>query len=112
MAMTDEAMRNDSIPMSKKRCSADTASLPCRDESTKCPVRADCTAMRAVSTSRISPTRITSGSWRRIDFNPVANVRPACSLVWIWLILGKTNSTGSSIVMTLRARSLTSLRVA
>ena len=74
MAMTDEAMRNDSIPMSKKRCSADTESLPCRDESTKCPVKADCTAMRAVSTSRISPTSITSGSWRRMDFSPVAKV--------------------------------------
>ena len=45
--------------------------------------------MRAVSTSRISPTRMTSGSWRRIDFSPVAKVSPACSLVWIWLMEGK-----------------------
>ena len=55
---------------------------------------------------------MTSGSWRRIDFSAVANVWPADSFVWIWLILGKMNSTGSSIVITLRARSLTSLRVA
>ena len=67
---------------------------------------------RGRSVVRISPTRITSGSWRRIDFSPVAKVSPACSLVWIWLILEKANSTGSSIVMTLRERSLTSARVA
>ncbi len=60
--MTDDATRNDSMPMSRKRCSAAVASVACNDESTKCPVSADCTAMRAVSTSRISPTRITSGS--------------------------------------------------
>ncbi len=89
------------MPMSRNRCSAATASVACSDESTKWPVSADCTAMRAVSTSRISPTRITSGSWRRIDFRPPANVMPACSLIWIWLIVGKTYSTGSSIVMTL-----------
>ena len=86
--------------------------MACSDERTKWPVSADCTAMRAVSTSRISPTRITSGSWRRIDFSPVAKVRPACSLVWIWLIVGKTYSTGSSMVMMLRVGSLTSLSVA
>ena len=38
----------------------------------------------------------------------MANVRPACSFVWIWLMDGKTNSTGSSIVITLRGGSLTS----
>jgi hypothetical protein len=53
--------------------------------------------MRAVSTSRISPTRITSGSWRRIALRPLANVTPACSLICTWLISGKTYSTGSSI---------------
>ena len=59
------------MPMSRKRCSAAVASVACSDESTKWPVSADCTAMRAVSTSRISPTRITSGSWRRIDLQAV-----------------------------------------
>ena len=108
MAMTDEAIRNDSIPMSRKRWRADTESVACRDDRTRWPVRADCTAIRAVSTSRISPTRMTSGSWRRMDFRPVAKVRPACSLVWIWLIDGKMYSTGSSMVMTLRVGSLTS----
>ena len=32
--------------------------------------------------------------------SPPANVRPACSLIWIWLIDGNTYSTGSSMVMT------------
>ena len=64
------------MPMSSSRCSADTASVACSDESTKWPVSADCTAIRAVSTSRISPTRMTSGSWRRIDFSPPAKVMP------------------------------------
>ena len=102
-AVTDEAMRNDSMPMSSRRWSADTASVACSDESTKWPVSADCTAIRAVSTSRISPTRMTSGSWRRIDLSPPAKVMPACSLIWIWLIEWKTYSTGSSIVMMLRS---------
>ena len=68
--------------------------------------------MRAVSTSRTSPTRITSGSWRKIDFSPVANVRPAWSAIWIWLTRGKMYSTGSSIVMTLMSRRLISDNVA
>ena len=110
--MTDDAMRNGSMPMSMKRCSADVASVACNDDSTKWPVSADCTAMRAVSTSRISPTRMMSGSWRRIDFNPPANVMPACSLIWIWLIDGSTYSTGSSIVVMLRDGSLISLSAA
>ena len=105
---TDDATRNDSMPMSRKRCSAAIASVACSDESTRWPVSADCTAMRAVSTSRISPTRMTSGSWRRIDLSPPAKVMPACSLIWIWLIDGKTYSTGSSIVMMLRSELLIS----
>ena len=100
------------MPMSRKRCRAATASVACSDDSTKWPVSADCMAMRAVSTSRISPTRMTSGSWRRIDLRPVAKVMPACSLIWIWLIDGNTYSTGSSIVMMLRCDSLISLIVA
>src|SRR5580693_4763119 len=55
MPMIDEATRNDSIPMSRNRCSAETESVACTDERTRWPVRADCTPMRAVSTSRISP---------------------------------------------------------
>ena len=87
-------------------------SVACSDESTRWPVSADCTAMRAVSTSRISPTRMTSGSWRRIALSPPANVMSACSLIWIWLIDGKTYSTGSSMVMMLRSESLISVSAA
>ena len=68
--------------------------------------------MRAVSTSRISPTRIASGSWRRTDRSPLANVRPAGSLIWIWLIVGNTYSTGSSIVTTLMSSLLIAVSVA
>ena len=82
--------------------------MACSEESTKWPVSADWTAIRAVSTSRISPTRMTSGSWRRIDCSPPAKVMPACSLIWIWLIEAKVYSTGSSIVMMLRSGLLIS----
>ena len=71
------------MPMSRKRCRAATESVACRDDSTKWPVSAAWVAMRAVSVSRISPTRITSGSWRRMARRPSAKVIPACSLVWI-----------------------------
>ena len=91
------------MPMSSRRCSAATASVACSDDSTKWPVSADCTAMRAVSASRhladeddvgvLAQDRL-ADRWRR-------SCRPA-SFVWIWLIDGKTYSTGSSIVMMLR----------
>ena len=108
----DDAIRNDSMPMSRKRCSAETASVACSDERTRWPVSADWTAMRAVSTSRISPTRIASGSWRRMERSPPANVTPACSLIWIWLTDGKTYSTGSSTVITLISSLLICVSVA
>ncbi len=66
-------------------------------------------AIRAVSASRISPTRMTSGSWRRMDRRPPAKVMPAASLIWIWLIDGNTYSTGSSIVVMLRSELLISV---
>jgi hypothetical protein len=40
------------------------ASLVCRVDSTRWPVRAACTAISAVWRSRISPTMMMSGSWR------------------------------------------------
>ena len=39
---------------------------------TRCPVSADCTAISAVSGSRISPTMMRSRSWRRIERSPRA----------------------------------------
>ena len=47
------------------RLMVSTASRVCKVENTMCPVSAACSAVLMVSTSRISPTRITSGSWRR-----------------------------------------------
>ena len=103
-----------------------TARCPCRSAGTAPTSRrwraattsrrgrssADCTAIRAVSSSRISPTRMTSGSWRRIDFSPLANVTSARRLICIWLTAGNTYSTGSSIVITLSSLRLISASVA
>ncbi len=58
--------------------------------------------MSAVSSSRISPTRITSGSERRIVRRPDANVSPARGLTSIWSAWGTWYSTGSSIVVITR----------
>ena len=57
------------------------------------------TAMRAVSPSRTSPTRIVSGSSLRMDRRPPAKVRPALGLTCIWLMFPKRYSTGSSMVI-------------
>ena len=42
----------------------------------------DCTAICAVSTSRISPTMITSGSWRSAALRPAAKSSPTWRLTW------------------------------
>ncbi len=84
--------------MSSSRLTVDGASFVCSVESTRWPVSADCTAICAVSRSRISPIMITSGSWRTIERSAFANVRPICGLTWIWLIPAIWYSTGSSTV--------------
>ena len=94
------------MPMSRNRCRALVASVAWIVERTKWPVRAAWIAIRAVSTSRISPTRMASGSWRRIDRSPAAKVTPACSWMPIWLIVGNVYSTGSSTVITLISSEL------
>src|SRR5438094_951169 len=65
------------------------------------PVSAARTEICAVSRSRVSPTRITSGSWRRKERSTIANVRPMPSLTWTWLTPLRLYSTGSSAVMML-----------
>ena len=52
----------------------------------------------AVSRSRISPTMMMSGSWRKNDFSATANVSPAFSLTLTWLTPGRLISEGSSAV--------------
>ena len=53
-----------------------TASLAWTVVSTRCPVIAACAAVTAVSLSRISPTRMTSGSCRSIARRALAKVIP------------------------------------
>ncbi len=61
-----DASRYGSTPMSARRVIALAASLVCSVASTRCPVSEACTAICAVSRSRISPIMMMSGSWRRI----------------------------------------------
>ena len=55
------------MPMLTSRLTLLGASLVCSVESTRWPVSAALTAIDAVSASRISPTRMMFGSWRRND---------------------------------------------
>ena len=75
------------------------ASLVCRVENTRWPVSAAWMAISAVSASRISPTMMTSGSWRRIERRPLAKVSSIFGLTWIWPTPCSWYSTGSSMVM-------------
>ncbi|BCQ63089.1 hypothetical protein PBOI14_48390 [Pseudomonas sp. Boi14] len=94
------------MPMSTRRVTAPMALLVCRVESTRCPVREACTAISAVSRSRISPTITTSGSWRRMARKPRAKVMSTLALTWVWPIPVRWYSTGSSMVRMLRSRLL------
>jgi len=85
--------------MSTSLATAPGASLVCSVLNTRWPVRAARAAISAVSESRISPTMTMSGSWRSMDRRPAAKVRPAFTLIWVWLIPFMSNSTGSSRVM-------------
>ena len=91
-------MLNGATPMFISRVSVVGASLVCRVDSTMWPVWAALIAMSAVSRSRISPTMMMSGSWRRNDFSAAAKVRPALSLTLTWLTPGRLISAGSSAV--------------
>ncbi len=69
--------------MSKRRGTAVAASLVCNEDKTKCPVKADCTEISAVSLSRISPTMIMFGSCLKMARRPFAKVIPAAGLIWV-----------------------------
>ena len=58
-------------------------------------------AMAAVSSSRISPTRMISGSWRSMERMPPAKSSLAVALAEVCLIMEVGYSTGSSRVMML-----------
>ena len=70
------ATRNGSMPMFIRRLMVLGASLVCRVDSTRWPVSAAFTAISAVSKSRISPTRMMFGSWRRKLRSAAAKLRP------------------------------------
>ena len=76
MASSVAVIRNGGTPMSRSRVIVLGASLVCSVLKTMWPVSDACTAISAVSRSRISPTRILSGSWRRIDRRHWAKVLP------------------------------------
>ena len=95
---TAEPTRNGSTPMSMRRVMAPGASLVWRVEKTKWPVSEARMEISAVSKSRISPTMITSGSWRSVLRRAPAKVRPISARVCTWLAPGTSYSIGSSIV--------------
>src|SRR5918992_438242 len=64
------------MPISTSRAAASGASFVCSVVSTRWPVRADSTAICAVSRSRTSPTMMMSGSARTIERRPAAKVSP------------------------------------
>ena len=66
----------------------------------------------AVSRSRISPTRILSGSCRRIARRQAAKVTPISGLIGTWIRPSISYSTGSSVVMILSSIVFSSLSVA
>ncbi|MNN63047.1 hypothetical protein D3C81_1783960 [compost metagenome] len=98
--------------MSTSRVMAPMALLVCRVDSTRWPVRDACTAISAVSWSRISPTITTSGSWRRMARRPRAKVMSTLGLTWVWPMPSMWYSIGSSTVRMLRVRSLRVTRLA
>ena len=73
---TDEFARNGSMPMSMSRLIVLGASLAWVVVSSRCPLMTQYIASCTVSRSRISPTMITSGSWRMTERNARAKVRP------------------------------------
>ena len=92
--------------MFRKRPSTSITLLAWTVVNTRWPVSADWMAICAVSGSRISPTMILSGSWRRIERRPRAKVRPFFSLTGICVMPRSWYSTGSSIVMILSSTDL------
>ncbi len=64
----------------------------------------------AVSRSRISPTMMTSGSWRRNERRALLKVSPTASLMATCMIPSMSYSTGSSAVSSFESMVLTRRR--
>ena len=78
------------------------ASIVCSVESTRWPVSAASIAISIVSTSRISPIRMTLGAWRSAARSASENVfvsEPTSRWLTVDLTCRCMYSTGSSIVM-------------
>ena len=87
----------------------DATSLVWIDEKTRWPVSAAFSEVSTVSRSRISPTMMTSGSWRRAACRASGNEAVSVPISrWVMMLLSwvKTNSMGSSIVMIFAFRVL------
>ena len=110
--LSDDAISGASMSRSNRRVMVPGASLVCSVLNSRCPVCEASSAIFAVSWSRISPTSTTLGSWRRNDRSPEAKVRPARGLIWTWLIPGRRNSIGSSIVTMFLVDDLTQFSAA
>ena len=108
----EAATRKGSHPMSTSRVMAPAESFVCRVERTRWPVRDAWMAICAVAMSRISPTRIRSGSCRRKARRTIGKSRPMASLIGIWMMPSISYSTGSSAVSTLESMVLISRRAA
>ena len=86
------------------------ASFVCSVLNTMWPVSDAWTAISAVSRSRISPTRILSGSCRRMLRRQCANVLPISASIGICTIPSMSYSTGSSVVISLSSIVFSSFR--
>ena len=96
--VTDDEIRYGSTPIFNKRVMVLTESLVCSVLNTKWPVNAAFTAISTVSLSRISPTRMTSGSCRKNERKEAAKVKPIFSLTFTCATPSKLYSIGSSAV--------------
>ncbi len=109
-ASTVAVSKNGGTPMSRIRVTVEGASLVCKVLNTMCPVNDACTAISAVSKSRISPTKMMSGSWRRIDRKHWANVLPMDGSMGICTMPSMSYSTGSSVVISLSSIEFSSFK--
>ena len=91
---TVEQIRNASMFMSMRRTRLPMESSVWNVANTLWPVSAASMAIDAVSRSRISPTTMTSGSWRTTSRSVVGKSRPAAASIEHWMTPSTTYSTG------------------
>src|SRR3989449_7236279 len=106
ISRSEDETRNGGIPMSRSRATVEGQSFVWSVVKTRGPVSAARIEICAVSRSRVSPTRITSGAWRRDERSAAAKGRPTLSLICTWLTPLRLYSTGSSAVMMLTSGEL------